>query len=111
MWEESGCFLLFLLSVILGVTEPPPTPYPGNYRVTSLPHPRTHDMNSRQALHPSQVLNLGVLMLRLACPFFMRSDVKDVEDIFATMGTYSSTSSACFLPDLQDKEKLMIRKD
>lgn len=95
----------------MGVGEPPPTLYPGNYRVTRLPHPRTHDMNSRQALHPSQVLDLGVLMLRVPCPFSMRSDVKDVKDILATMGTYSSTSSACFLPDLQEKEKLMLRKD
>jgi len=40
----------------------------------------------------------------------MRSDVKVVDEVSGTMGTYSSTSSACFLPDLQDKERLMLRK-
>lgn len=33
-----------------------------------------------------------------------------MEEVSATMGTYSSTSSACFLPDLQDKEGLCLEK-
>lgn len=67
-------------------------------------------MNSGQSLHPSQVPDLGVQVLRVACRFSMRSDINVVEKVSATMGTYSSTSSACFLPDLQDKARLMLRK-
>lgn len=40
----------------------------------------------------------------------MKSDVEVVKEVSATMATYSSTSSACFFPDLQDKEKLVLRK-
>lgn len=40
----------------------------------------------------------------------IKSDIKVVEEVSATMGTYSSTSSACFLPDLQDKDGLCLEK-
>lgn len=40
----------------------------------------------------------------------IRSDVKVVEEVSVTMGTYSSTSSVCFFPDLQDKEGLCLEK-
>lgn len=87
----------------MGVTEPSSTPNPGNYKKTSpAPSQDTYEFLTGSASFPAfRSWGTGQMV---------RSDVKVVEEVSVTMGTYSSTSSACFLPDLQDKEGFCLEK-